>query len=93
MIQVFMHGVSYRSQLGFMTFSIVFCGLYEVWKSRCKIRFEDERVTSAAIIQRIYHHVRDINRIVEPIRKPNTRERTLLGLLHLPVKEIPFRRT
>lgn len=88
MYKTWLHGSSRRSQFGISILTILFYGMWEIWKIRCNIKFGDERFNSTQLVRMVYTHLQDINRIHQPKRKPTTFEKICLQYLELEVRDV-----
>lgn len=72
------HGVSRRSHLGMTIGAIIFYGMWEIWKTRCTLKFDDGRFDAHDLLRRIYNHIVDCTRVMQPRREPSTFEKICL---------------
>lgn len=86
--EVWLHEVNRRSQVGLITIAIVFYGIWEIWKIRCRMKFEEERVDLNQLMRRMYNHIHDIFRIHRPIREPTTMDKIFLEGLNCNVRRV-----
>lgn len=84
--QVWLHGVNRRSQMGMITLAIILYGMWEIWKVRCRMKYEDERVDNNQLLIRVYQHIHDISRVNHPKREATTLDRIVLDVLNCPVR-------
>lgn len=61
LVMGWLYGVSHRSQLGYSTIAIIFYGLWEIWKERCRIKFEDVHPSIERALRAIYDHIYSVN--------------------------------
>lgn len=64
LFHTWMNGWSFRSQTGRCALAVMFNVLWEIWKSRCKARFEEATMNSVPIIRVVLkqgHPIRKIN--------------------------------
>lgn len=92
LLQVWMQGTSYRSQFGYTMLGIISFSLWEIWKQRCKLRFEGSTRESRAVICATLHHLREANMVSQPKRIPTRMDRILLETLGVQIQEPVFRR-
>lgn len=81
-------GSSRRAQLGYVTLTIIFYGLWEIWKEQCSMKYEDIKRPWSQIIHAIYEHIYTRNLLHTPKRKPTHWEINILEKLRLPVRTI-----
>lgn len=73
-----MHGLSRRSQIGCVTIGVVFYSLWELWKHRCKLKFEGGTTSNPhAVIHATLSHARNMNNMASPKRRPTHWERSV----------------
>lgn len=61
--EVWLHGVNRRSQLGMISLAILIYGMWEIWKTRCRMKFDEERFDPSRLLQRVYIHIQDLSRM------------------------------
>lgn len=88
LIRGWLAGVSRRSQLGYVTLAIMFYGLWEIWKERCSMTYDDTKRSRAQVIHAVYEHVYAMNLMQMPKRKPSHWEVNILEMLRVPVKQV-----
>lgn len=72
-----------------------FCALpsdEEIWKSRCRAVFDEEKMNSTGILRVIQHNVQLMSRIHNPKRRATLWENTILDRLLIPLKNPQLRR-
>lgn len=78
--------------MGMIIRAIIFFGLWEAWKTRCKMKFEDERVDVRWLLRKVYTQVYDLNLILIPKRTPTTLDKIYLESLRVTAKNGPVKR-
>lgn len=73
LFRTWLHGCNRRSQLGMTTLAIILYGMWEIWKIRCRMKFEEERFYAHVLLRRVYNHLYGINRTNSPKCMPTTR--------------------
>lgn len=63
---------SMRSQLGVMILGSIFYGFWDIWKERCRIRYEDGARNQPQLIHKIFAHIYALNLKVAPKRAATT---------------------
>lgn len=92
LFKTWLRGVSRRSQLGRTVLAILVYGMWEIWKVRCRMKYEEAYFDGNQLLRRIYEHVYDINRIHRPKREPTTIERIYLEGMNIPIYQVPAKR-
>lgn len=72
--------------------AIVFYGLWEIWKERCSMKYENAKRSRPQIIHAIYEHVYKMNLVPIPKRKATHWEMNIQEMLRLPVKTIAIKK-
>lgn len=80
-----MNGISMRSQMGYTTLGILFYGLWEIWKHRCKLKFEGGAMDPRVVIHATTRHLHDMNIICTPKRRPTRWEEICLARINIPI--------
>lgn len=86
------NGVNIRSQMGYTITGAIFYSLWELWKHRCKLKFEGGTANPNAIINATLSHVRFMNGFMIPKRRETQFEKTMLQNLCITVRNVGFRR-
>lgn len=86
--EVWLHGVNRRSQLGMITLAILLYGMWEIWKIRCKMKFEGEGFDAHILLRRMYTHIYDISFQFQPKREPSTMDSISLEGLNCAVRKV-----
>lgn len=66
LLRTWLEEKSRRSQLGFTILGIIFYGLWEIWKTRCKALFENIAIPPEQTIRTIYSHIQTLNAVLMP---------------------------
>lgn len=91
-ISVWLVNSSRRSQLGITILGYLFCGCWEIWKERCRIKFEESTPNIQLLLKRIYGQLYELNARVIPKRSPSTWESTTLDIMRIPVRRSATKR-
>lgn len=88
LIYTWLASSSRRSQVGITIIGFIFYGFREIWKERCRIRFEDGTRNSRQLIHKICAQLYVMNLTVVPKRAATTWERTILDFMRMPVRSV-----
>lgn len=91
-IRLWQHGVHLRSQLGMTPLAITFYGWWEIWKIRCRIKYDEDVYNANMLLRKVYHQVQELNLIFCPKRAPSTFETICLEKLEIPVQQVKVKR-
>lgn len=69
-----------------MILGCLFYGFWEIWKARCRIKFDEATPNIHSLIKRIYTHVYELSLQVTPKRVASTWESTILESKNIPVR-------
>lgn len=72
--------------MGMTILAILFYGMWEIWKQRCRMKFEGDRLDVNNILRRVYNHVYDCTRANQPKRDPTTLDKICLEDLRCEVR-------
>lgn len=72
--------------------AILFCGAWEIWKTRCRLKYDGELYNGTTILRRVYNLVHDITIMHKPKRQASTFDKICLEGLALPVRSITVQR-
>lgn len=89
LIQVWLHGVSRRSQMGY-TIGIIFFMLWEIWKHMCKLKYEGRICNPQSIIEATLSHIQFMNSYMVPKHQPTIWEGTMMQILGVNVNNVGF---
>lgn len=59
--------------------AILFCGAWEIWKTRCRLKYDGELYNGTTILRRVYNLVHDITIMHKPKRQASTFDKICLG--------------
>lgn len=88
LFNVWMNGWSLRSQAGKCALQVMCYIVWEIWKSRCKARFENIQMNTRHIIALVIKQVHAIQITQTPKRRPTSWEKIILDHLRIPIKAI-----
>lgn len=92
MYRIWVNGVNRRSQMGRTTLAILLYGMWEIWKIRCRIKYDEASFDRNQLLRRIYDYVYDINRVHAPKRTATTIEKIHLEGFNIPVQGIVLKK-
>lgn len=92
LLHSWLHGFSLRAQCGYTTLGIIFFGLWEIWKHRCRLKFEGESFDSSTVICANLHHIQERNALYNPKRNRTVWESNILDTLGIQTKEVHRRK-
>lgn len=72
--------------------AILFCGAWEIWKTRCRLKYDGELYNGTTILRRVYNLVHDITIMHKPKQQASTFDKICLEGLALPVRSITVQR-
>lgn len=85
-------GVSRRTQLGMTIMATLFYGMWEIWKTRCTLKYDEGRFEAQALLRRVYNHVYDCTRVMQPKREPSNFQKICLEEVKCPILEVTIKR-
>lgn len=90
--RLWLYGSHRRSQLGRSILAIIFFGLWETWKTRCRMKYDEESFNANLLLRRVYTQVYDLNIIHDPKRMPSIFETVNLENIGIPVRTVQLRK-
>ncbi|KAL3642695.1 hypothetical protein CASFOL_013510 [Castilleja foliolosa] len=64
--KLWMHSVNLNSQLGMLSLGVYAYICWEIWKARCSCKFDNQAMSSPAIISKITKQIPQLNMIISP---------------------------
>ncbi|KAL3635943.1 hypothetical protein CASFOL_020490 [Castilleja foliolosa] len=92
LLKTWIHGNNIKSQGQITTLQIFASSIWEIWKSRCKARYEDIPMNSCSIIKKVEKNVQWLNLIANPKGESTKWEKKFLNRLRIPLKKVEERR-
>lgn len=81
-----------KSHMAYVVQIILFTGCWELWKSRCRKKFEEIDMDAQKIISRIYSHLTEIGRLIPQVERLTHWERTVSTIMAIQIRATPTRR-
>ncbi|KAL3631229.1 hypothetical protein CASFOL_024213 [Castilleja foliolosa] len=92
LLQTRIQGNNIKSQGQITILHIFAATVWEIWKSRCKARFEDIPMNNISIIKKVERNVQCLNYLAKPKGESTKWERNFLNRLRIPLKRVEERR-
>lgn len=78
--------------MGMTIMETLFYGMWEIWKIRCTLKYDEGRFSAQALLRKVYTHVYDCTRFMQPKREPSNFQKICLEEVKCPILEVKIKR-
>lgn len=88
LLRLWLHDAHQRSQLGVSILAVIFYGIWEMWKVRCKMKYEGDNFNANFLLRKVYTQAHDAILLHTPKRVASTFEKISLERMGFPIHQV-----